>query len=161
MANLKDLSLPVQLFLKAYRFRVNDPIPWASLKKPLSESKVALITTAGFYLEGQTPFDEGYRGGDPSFREIPHSRELIKKIKVGHRSESFDHLGIEGDPNLALPLEASESLLQKKKIGSLNSRHFSFMGSITAPMKLVKETAPRVVALLKSDGVDVAFLTPV
>lgn len=161
MAKLSDLPLVVQLFLKAYRFRENDPIPWTPLKKPLSECKVALVTTAGFYLETQVPFDEGYRGGDPSFREIPQAHEMLSKIKVGHRSESFNHEGIERDPNLALPIEPIESLREQKKIGAVNFRHFSFMGSITAPMKLIKETAPQVVDLLRMDGVDVALLTPV
>ena len=46
------------------------------------------------------------------------------------------------------------------EIGSLNGRALSFMGSITAPGRLVKETAPAAAALLAADGVDVALLVP-
>jgi hypothetical protein len=42
--------------------------PWSPFKKRLSESKVAVMTTGGVYVEGQQPFDTD---GDWSFREIP------------------------------------------------------------------------------------------
>ena len=43
----------------------------------------------------------------------------------------------------------------------MNERHLSFMGSITAPGRLLRDTAPEAARLLKEDGVDLAFLTPV
>ena len=33
-------------------------VPWATLSKPLSECKVALVTTGGIYMEGQKPYSE-------------------------------------------------------------------------------------------------------
>lgn len=161
LAKLSDLPLTVRLFLKAYRFRKIDPVPWTPLRKPLSECKLALVTTAAFYLPSQPPFDEGYRGGDPSFREIPYPSESFSSLPVGHRSESFNHEGIERDFNLALPLLLAQELQASGFIGSINHRHFSFMGSVTAPMRLIKETAPQVAQLLKEDQVDIVFLTPV
>ena len=47
------------------------------------------------------------------------------------------------------------------RIGSVNHRHISFMGSITAPGRLVKQTAPEAARLLAADGVDAALLVPV
>jgi D-proline reductase (dithiol) PrdB len=46
-------------------------------------------------------------------------------------------------------------------VGALNHRHFSFMGSITAPGRLISETAPAVAQLLQEDQVDAALLVPV
>jgi hypothetical protein len=43
----------------------------------------------------------------------------------------------------------------------LAPRHLSFMGSITAPGRLVAESAPEAAQLLVDDGVDVALLVPV
>ncbi len=40
-------------------------------------------------------------------------------------------------------------------------RHLSFMGSVTAPGRLVRDTAPRAAELLVEDRVDVALLVPV
>ena len=45
-------------------------------------------------------------------------------------------------------------------IGRLAPRAISFMGSISAPGRLVMETAPEAAALLEADGVDVALLVP-
>ena len=47
------------------------------------------------------------------------------------------------------------------RIGEVNHRHLSFMGSITAPGRLVRDHAPEAARLLVSDGVDVALLVPV
>ena len=51
------------------------PIPWTQPSKPLKESTVALLTTAGISMTGDTPFDmDGERArpnwGDPSWRRI-------------------------------------------------------------------------------------------
>ena len=85
----------------------------------------------------------------------------MSKIFESHRSNSFDHSGIEADANLALPLDRMRELVAQGVIGELNHRHFSFMGSIVGPAKLINETAPQVAAMLKADSVDVALLTPV
>jgi hypothetical protein len=52
-------------------------------------------------------------------------------------------------------------MLQKGTIGDVNWRHFSFMGAITAPGRLMTRTAPEVAALLVEDQVDAVLLTPV
>jgi len=120
----------------------------------------ALISSAGFVTPDQTPFDEGIRGGDASFREIPADIDPATLINT-HRSESFDHTGLERDPNLAFPLDRLRELREAGRIGSLNSRHLSFMGSITAPARLIRKTAPAAVAKLVEDQVDLALLVPV
>ena len=78
-----------------------------------------------------------------------------------HKSDAFDHTGIEADRNLAFPLDRFRELEARGVIGALNHRHFSFMGSIVGPRKLIEETAPQVAEMLREDGVNVALLTPV
>ncbi len=55
MAHLTDLPLKFRLFLMAYRYRRLDPVPWTRLTKPLSECRVALVTTAAYYLPDPEP----------------------------------------------------------------------------------------------------------
>ncbi len=160
MGDLGEFSLKTRLFLKAYRWRRIDPVPWSPLRKPLSECRFALLSSAGFVLPGQEPFDESFRGGDPSFREIPSDADPSTLIDT-HRSETFDHSGLAGDPNLAFPLDRVRELAEQGRIGSVNRRHLSFMGSITAPGRLTKRTAPEAVARLVQDGVEAALLIPV
>ncbi len=160
MGEMSEFSLPVRLFLKAYRWRRIDPVPWTPLRKPLRDSRLALISSAAFVLPEQEPFDESIRGGDPSFREIPSDADPTQLIDT-HRSESFDHTGMRGDPNLAFPIDRARELVDRGRIGSLARNHLSFMGSIMAPGRFVSETAPAAVQNLVADGVDVALLVPV
>jgi len=68
MAQLSDLKLAYQVFMKAYPYRKVDWRPGASLRKPLREARVALVTTAAFFRPDQPPFDTSIRGGDYSYR---------------------------------------------------------------------------------------------
>ena len=160
MGELREFSLSIRLFLKTYRWRRIDPVPWAPLRRPLSQSRLALITTAGFTLPEHHPFDEEIRGGDSSYREIPDDTPL-NTLSESHRSESFDHTGIGQDPNLAFPLDRVHELVTHGRLGCTNHRHFSFMGSITAPGRLLRQSAPEAAAKLAEDEVDLALLVPV
>jgi D-proline reductase (dithiol) PrdB len=121
---------------------------------------LALVSSAGFVAPGQPSFDEGVRGGDFGFRQIGGD-VAVKDLRESHRSESFDHAGLAQDPNLAFPLDRLRELVQRGRIGELNGRHLSFMGSITAPGRLSKQTAPEAARWLVEDKVDVALLVPV
>ncbi len=162
MADYSELILRYRFFMKGYPFSryTLDPVPCATLEKPLHKARLALITTAGLHTPDQPGFDHSLKGGDPSFREIPNAIETATLIE-SHQSEAFDHSGVEADRNLVFPLDRFRELVARGEIGELNHRHFSFMGSIITPGKLIAETAPQVAQRLVADGVDVAFLTPV
>jgi len=160
MGSTEEFSLSRRLFLRAYRWRRIDPIPWTPLSKPLSACRLVLVSSAGFVMPGQPPFDETVRGGDVSFREIPADIDAHRLIET-HRSEWFDHTGIRADPNLAFPVDRARELVARGRIGAVNHRHLSFMGSITAPGRLIRDTAPEAARQLVSDGVDIALLIPV
>ena len=162
MATYDELTFPIRLFMRGYpfsRYTIADN-PCTKLKKPLNECKFALVTTAGLRLYDDKPFDHSFKLGDTSFREIPNDVEVQSLIE-DHKSSSFDHSGVEADKNVALPLDRFRELEKTGTIGGLNSRHFSFMGSIIGPRTLIKESGPEVAAILKADDVDAVFLTPV
>jgi D-proline reductase (dithiol) PrdB len=162
MATYDDLSLHVRLFMRGYPFSryAISPTPRARLAKPLNESRFALVTTAGLRTPGQSDFNSSDKRGDPSFREIPNKIET-RLLVESHRSYSFDHEALRSDVNLAFPLDRFRELESRGEIGALNHRHFSFMGSIVGPRRLIDETAPQVARALAEDRVDAVFLTPV
>jgi D-proline reductase (dithiol) PrdB len=160
LGDLSEFPLKYKLFLKAYPWRRIDPVPWAPLKKPLKDSRAALVSSAGLVRPGQKAFDESIRGGDYSFREIPSDTDVSTLIDT-HRSDLYDHSGLRQDPNLAFPLDRLRELVKNGRMGSLTPRHLSFMGSITAPGRLAKKTTPSEVLKLVEDGVDIALLVPV
>jgi D-proline reductase (dithiol) PrdB len=122
--------------------------------------RTALVTTAGLVPPGLPPFEESIKGGDYSYRVIAGNAE-VQALGEFHRSESFDHAGIAKDRNLAFPLDRLRELARSGEIGKPAPRHLSFMGSITAPGRLVKRTAPEAARLLVEAEVDVALLIPV
>ena len=160
MGDLSEFPLKYKLFLKAYPWRRINPVPWAPMRKRLNECRLALVSSAGLIVADQKPFDESIRGGDYSFREIPSDTDMSALIDT-HRSELYDHSGLRQDPNLAFPLDRMRELAETGRIGSLNHSHLSFMGSITAPGRLVKKTAPAAAGKLVEDKVDIALLIPV
>jgi D-proline reductase (dithiol) PrdB len=159
MARLQDLKLSDRLFVKTYRFRSFDWSPGARLRKPLGESRVALATSAGLYAPGQPPFDLKVRGGDWSYREIPATQN-VQELKIAHRSSAFEQAGALADRNVVFPLDRLREMAARHEVGSVNHRHFSFMGSMTAPGRFMAGTAPQVAEKLREDGVDAALLVP-
>jgi len=160
MVQVSELSFALRTFLKAYRWQRIDPVPRATLSKPLSRCRVALVSSAGLVMPGDPPFDETIKGGDYSFRIIPADADL-RRLEEHHRSNSFDHAGIEADRNIGMPLDRLHELAAAGEIGEVAPRHVSVMGSITAPRRFMRKTVPAVADLLTGDGVDAALLVPV
>ncbi len=160
MGELGEFPRKWRLFLRAYRWRRIDPVPWTQLAKPLSECRLTLVSSAGFVLPGQAPFDETIRGGDPSFREIPSDTDPTTLVET-HRSELFDHAGLARDPNLGFPIARVRELAERGRVGAVSPFHLSFMGSITAPARFTRDSVPEAVRRLLPESVDVALLVPV
>ena len=97
--------------------------------------------------------------------QLPRPRDPdsadVRSLIDTHRSETFDHSGVAADANLAFPLDRLHELARDGVVGRVNRRHLSFMGSITATARLVKERAPVAARLLVEDEVDAALLVPV
>ncbi|RKU26545.1 hypothetical protein C6497_13295 [Candidatus Poribacteria bacterium] len=160
MASFNDLGFLDRHLIRLYPFKKYNTSPNSPLNKPLDQTRIALITTGGFYMDGQQPFNIKKLGGDCSFREIANSIN-IQDLLIQHSSSVYDPSDTKTDVNLVFPLVRFRELEDKGIIKSLNHRHFSFMGSISRPKQLINHTAPQVAKLLIDDKVDVAFLTPV
>lgn len=133
-----------------------DPTPPG---KPLSGSRLALVTTGGVHLPDDERFDIDDPAGDCSYREIPtvatdltwtHAY-FARRRRPGDAEEDLDCI---------LPLWTLRGLMDEGALGELNRRHFSFMGAIHDTSGLEERTAPEVAGLLAEDGVDAVLLTP-
>lgn len=160
MAQLSDLKWKYRLLIQGYPFRRVDWRPGTALRKPLKDARIALLTTAGFYLPHQKPFDESYRHDDCSYREIPWGAP-VTTLQIGQSSEAFDHSGIEADRNLALPLDRLRELVDAGVVGKAAPRHFSIMGSLIAPARLISQSGPEIARKLQEDAVDGVLVAPV
>ncbi len=160
MGHLGEFSLSIRMFLRTYKWRRIDPVPWKPLRKPLAECRLALVSSAGLVPPDQPWFDKSHPGGDPSFREISGDIEISNLIDT-HRSDSFDHSGMAEDRDVVFPLTRVRELAEWGRIGSVNHRHLSLMGSITSPGQFIRNQAPEAAGKLVRDEVDVALLIPV
>jgi D-proline reductase (dithiol) PrdB len=160
MVRIRDLPLKHRLFARTYRWRSVDPVPVTERAKPLAECRVALVSSAGLVPPGDDPFDEDVKGGDWSWRAIPADVD-VQSLEEHHRSDAFDHSGIEADRNMGMPLDRLHELAEDGTIGEVAPSHASVMGSITAPGRFQRDTIPEIVEAMTGDHVDVALLVPV
>jgi hypothetical protein len=138
-------------------------IPWTPISKPLEESTVALVSSAGLALKTDQPFDqEGERHnpwwGDPSYRAIPRTA-TGKDVRLYHM-----HVGphlVEDDLNTFFPLRRLLELEEGSEIGRSAAHHYSYMGYILQPEQLLEESVPAMIQRMVQDGVDTVLLVPV
>ena len=128
--------------------------PFVRPKKPLSECRVALVTTGGVHLPDQARFDIDDPAGDCSYREIPAGATELTWTHAYYRPDGGTDL------DSVFPLWTLRELVEEGVVGGLAPRHFSFMGAIHDPAPLAEETAPEVAGKLAADGVDAVLLTP-
>jgi D-proline reductase (dithiol) PrdB len=139
-------------------------IPWAEVRKPLAESKLALLSTAGLSMRGDAPFDmemERQRPtrGDPSWRKL-RSDATSASIEANHLH--IDTGYIERDLNVALPLDRVRELVEEGVVGALADTHYSIMGfQGNDSSTLENESAPQIAEAMRSEEVDLALLAPV
>ena len=134
----------------------HDDTPWTPWTKKLSNSKVAMVSTAGLHVRGDKPFGVG----DQTFRVIPSGTDA-GEIIMSHYSIGWDHTGYYRDLNLAFPMDRLRELEQRSVIGSLAQDFYSFMGAQREPMKMLEETGPEAARRMKAEGVDLVFMVPI
>ena len=138
---------------------------WAPFEKRLAESRIALLTSAGFYLKGQQPPFDAEREkaeptwGDPTHRVLPYpldpSALAMMHLHINHE----DPLA---DPEIALPLSGLDALVEEGRVGSAAPQHVSVMGYQQAGLEVWRrETAPAIVELLRDQETDGLILAPV
>ncbi len=139
-------------------------IPWAEVRKPLAESKLALVSTAGLSMRGDAPFDmemerQKPTQGDPSWRRL-RSGATSDTIEANHLH--IDTGYIERDLNVALPLDRIRELVGEGEVGALADSHYSIMGyQGNDSSTLENQSAPEIAEAMRNDEVDLALLAPV
>jgi D-proline reductase (dithiol) PrdB len=123
--------------------------------KPLSQSRVAIVTTAALRLRDQDKF----LGGDQSFRILPATTE---GLILGQISPNFDRSGFIIDPNVVFPVDRLHEMAAEGHIGSVAPQHIAFLGAQGESLAtMIMDSGPAAAKVLKDEGVDVVLLTPV
>lgn len=143
---------------KTYPFPSFEETPWAPVRIPLAKGRLGVVSTAALYRRDVDPPFADTAEGDPRVLELPgdvNPRELT----TAHSHIPQD--AILADVNVALPLDALGALVRERQIGELAPRFLSLIGYRTRADEVATQTATRIAAALKADGVTHALLVPV
>ena len=155
MPRLDRLPLINRNNLLTFPAQVNDTTPFVTLGKPLSECRLAIVTTAGLHRRGDRPFGPG----DQTYRVIASDTPAADVVQ-SHTSLGFDRVPIMRDLNISFPVDRLRELVARGELGGLGSNNYSFMGAQRDVGRIEGEGGPEAARRLRDDGVDVVFLTP-
>lgn len=149
-----------------------DDGPFAPLSKPVAESRLALLTSSGSFVEGDDPNPFGvknmtqegaiarimdYLKSEPEISSIPKDTPM-QNMRVRHGG--YDIRGAQADPNVVFPLERLRELESDGVVGELAPMAYSFVGACSQS-KLRRKSGPEWVKMLKQAGIEAVLLVPV
>ncbi|HEX3282052.1 MAG TPA: glycine/sarcosine/betaine reductase selenoprotein B family protein [Pyrinomonadaceae bacterium] len=141
----------------AYPFVKNQHSPFTPARRALPMLNLALISSAGAYIDGTNPFDTAATAGDFTFREIPSE---IDAEDLRFAARGYDPAAVMADSNSLLPLARLFEFESNGIIGQLNPVFWSFSGFIPDAGRLVDEMMPKILERIKRYEVQAALLIP-
>jgi len=136
-----------------------DQPPWTPLRKPLSESTIALVGSGGAYREGQVAF---HWKDDTGIRHIP-TDQPAGDVRVTHFA--YDLEPARSDPNIVFPVDRLNEMVAAGTIGGIAQEAIACMGGIYSARRAEEELAPTIVGAIDSmkaaGEVDLVLLVPV
>lgn len=144
-----------------------DSSPWTPLKKPLSESRVTLVSAGGVFVEGDDPLgpdgesqEEAIEHIADYFRRAPTLSVIpsdVDRARLRVRHPGYDIRGAQRDHNVVFPIDRLKELHEEGVIGELSEETYSFVGA--APQRrLLGESAPVWAEQLNEQKIDAALL---
>jgi D-proline reductase (dithiol) PrdB len=143
--------------LSDYPFVRNRRAPFMPARRALPMLNLALISSAGAYIDGTPAFDTGSAAGDLTFREIPIE---VEQSDLRFAARGYDPAAVQQDANSQLPIARLLEFEQNGIIGQLNPVYWSFAGFIPDAAKLGEELIPKVLERIRRYEVQAALLVP-
>jgi D-proline reductase (dithiol) PrdB len=140
-----------------YPFVENRRAPFTPARRALPMLNLALISSAGAYIDGTPAFDASSASGDTSFREIPIE---VEESDLRFTARGYDPSAVHEDVNSELPVTRLLEFEKNGIIGQLNPVYWSFCGFIPDAGKLVDDLIPNLVERVRRYEVQAALLVP-
>jgi D-proline reductase (dithiol) PrdB len=141
----------------SYPFVKNRRAPFEPARRALPMLNLALISSAGVYIDGTEPFDTAATDGDFTFREIPSE---IESDDLRFSARGYDSSAVVADINSQVPLARLFEFESNGIIGQLNPVFWSCCGFIPDAGRLVEETVPRLIERVERYEVQATLLIP-
>ena len=136
-----------------YPFVENRRAPFIPARRALPMLNLALISSAGAYIDGTQPFGDS----DPSFREIPIE---VESADLRYAARGYDAEAVQQDMNTEVPVERLLEFENNGIIGQLNPVFWSFSGFLPDAALLVDELVPKLLERINRYEVQAALLVP-
>lgn len=143
--------------LKGYPFVENSRAPFTPARRAITMTSVAVIVSAGAYVDGTAPFDKNAPGGDLELRELPTEIDL-KDLRFVARG--YDASFVQQDANVQVPLERLREFVINRVIGQMAPAFWSFSGFVPDAGRFVEQTIPPLLERLNRYDVQAALLIP-
>jgi len=143
--------------LAGYPFVENIHAPFTPVKRALPMLNLALITSAGAYIDGTDAFVIDSRDGDTSFREIPIE---IEAEDLRYAAKGYDPAAVNQDRNAQIPIDRLLEYQANSVIGALNNVWWSISSYIPNAARVAEELAPKLADRLARYDVQTALLIP-
>lgn len=149
-----------------------DDTPFAPLARPLADSRVALISSSGHFVEGDDPQPFGVPAmtqaeAEARITEFLRAEPTLSTIPIDVASEQlrarhggYPIAAVHADHQVALPLGHLRNAAALGLIGDLASDAYSFVGA-TSQLRLRDKVAPTWTETLRAAEVDLVLLVPV
>jgi hypothetical protein len=143
--------------LAGYPFVQNVRAPFSPLRRALPLTNLALISSAGAYIDGTDPFDLESRDGDLKFREIPVEVEAEDLL---FSAKGYDPASVKADRNALVPVDRLLEYEANAVVGSVNNVWWSLSSWIPNAALVARELGPRIAERLVAHEVQAALLIP-
>jgi D-proline reductase (dithiol) PrdB len=143
--------------LAGYPFVQNIHSPFTPVKRALPMLNLALISSAGAYIDGTDAFDTDSRDGDLNFREIPIE---VEPGELLYTAKGYDPHAVKQDRNVQIPIERLLEYEANSVIGKLNEVWWSLSPWIPNAAKVADEIVPKLAERLHRYGTQTALLIP-
>ena len=143
--------------LTNYPFVENTYAPFTPLQRALPMLNLALISSAGAYIDGTDSFDLTAKDGDLEFREIPVEVEAADML---YAAKGYDPADVKEDRNALIPVERLLEYEANGVIGRLNNVWWSLSSYIPNAALVAGELAPRIAERLAHYEVQAALFVP-
>lgn len=134
-----------------------ETVTLAKLVKPLSECRLAFVSSAGVQPKGTLPFDVVHPVGDYTFRRVPSTADP-EDLEIHQLKYPTD--GAHRDLNVIFPLTRLQELAAEGVVRSLTEHLFSFIGYNMDPDLLERTLAEDIATAVVDERADIALLAP-
>jgi D-proline reductase (dithiol) PrdB len=143
--------------LNSYPWVENVHSPFTPVRRALPMLNLALISSAGAYIDGMEAFDTDSRDGDLSFLEIPVE---VEAADLRYAAKGYDPAAVRQDRNSQIPIDRLKEYEENSVIGGLNSVWWSLSSYIPNAARVAEELASQVAKRLHRYGIQAALLIP-